>query len=59
MVKNENMPKALINIRFLSSCSGSDAHFKNVATSLASWLAFDGVPSSYSYACNKVERVEC
>ena len=44
----ENMHIALMHIFLRASCSGSAAHFRNVATSFANWDVLAGVPSSYS-----------
>lgn len=47
-IKKEKSMIALRAIFFRVSCSGSALHFRNVATSLAIWLAVAGVPSEYS-----------
>lgn len=41
-----------------SSCSGSAAHFRKVATSLAIWLAVAGVPSEYSMTFEQITSYE-
>lgn len=55
-VKNVKTPTTLMRIRLRSSNSGSDVHFKNVATSLANWEAVAGVPSEYSMTWIKEEQ---
>lgn len=49
-VSDERIMTACIPIRFLSSCSGSEAKERKVTTSLAIWEEVAGVPSSYLMA---------